>query len=64
MDFISESVLFAAASGLCLGAGVLTHVVGFKLRWRAPARVLRAFYASAVICAGVGIFLFADYLLA
>jgi hypothetical protein len=49
---------------LFLGTGVLTHAVGFKLRRRTPVRVLRAFYASAVICAGVGILLFGDYLLA
>ena len=64
MHSLNESILFTAASGLSLASGVLTHVVGFKLRWRTPVRVLRAFYASAVICAGVGILLFGDYLFA
>jgi hypothetical protein len=64
MDFITKSILFTSASVLFLGAGMLTHTVRFRLRRRTPVRVLRAFYSCAVICAGVGLLLFGDYLCA
>jgi hypothetical protein len=64
MDFITKSILFTAASVLLLGAGMVTHTVRFKQRRRTPVRILRALYSSAVICAGVGLLLFGDYLCA
>lgn len=64
MDFITKSVLFTLASVLLLGAGMLIHTVRFKLRRRTPVRLLRALYSSAVVCAGVGLLLFGDYLCA
>jgi hypothetical protein len=64
VNAIDQSILFTAASGLALTAGMVTHIVGFKLRRRTPVRILRALYSSAVICAGVGMLLFGDYLCA
>ena len=64
MGPIGESILFAAASGLFLAGGIVTHVIGFRLRRRTPVRVLRALYSIAVVCAGVGILLFGDSLFA
>lgn len=64
MDFISESVLFAAISGSSLAGGILTHTVAVKLRRKTPVQALRVLYANAVICAGVGILLIGDSLFA
>lgn len=64
MDFITKSILFTIASVLFLGTGMLIHTVRFKLRRHTPVRILRALYSSAVICAGVGLLLFGDYLCA
>jgi hypothetical protein len=64
MGSIGQSILFAAASALFLAGGVVTHVMRFKRGLRTPVRVLRGLYTGAVICAGVGLLLFGDYLFA
>jgi hypothetical protein len=64
MDDLSKSMLFAAGSGLFLGSGILSHVVGFRLGRRVPIRLLRTFYSCSVVCAAVGMLAFGDYLFA